>query len=178
MSEENTNVNDETTENTQEEKQDNATFTQSEVDRQISKAVESAISKQRAKWEQEKQEEIEKAKSEAEEYAKLTQKEKEEAELTKRLEELEKREKELNNRELLGQIQSDLKENNLPAELADTLLNLQDNGKIKAKIGDIKKHIDDTVNAQVKEALRQETPTQSTREVENDPFQAKIAKYK
>lgn len=168
----------ETTENTQEEKQDNTTYSQSEVDRQISKAVESAIQKQRAKWEEEKQQEIEQAKDEAAEYAKMTQKEKEEAEFKKRLEELERREKELNNRQLLNEIESDLKENELPIALADALLALQDNEKIKNKISDIKKHVDEQVNVRVKEALRQDTPNEGTKELSSDPFTAKLAKYK
>lgn len=167
----------ETTENTQEEKQDNATYSQSEVDRQISKAVESALKKQRSKWEEEKEQEIEKAKNEAVEYAKMTQKEKEEAEFKKRLEQLEDREKELNNRELLSQIESDLKENELPASFAQSLLAIQDNEKIKEAITGIKKEFDEAVNAQVKEKLRQDTPEAGTKEINNDPFAAKLAKY-
>src|SRR5699024_8633241 len=55
----------EITENTQEDEQETTTYTQSELDRQVSKAVESAITKQRNKWEEEKQQEIEQAKNEA-----------------------------------------------------------------------------------------------------------------
>lgn len=167
----------ETTENTQEEKQDNTTFTQSDVDRQISKAVESALKNGRAKWEEEKQKEIEQAKNEAEEYAKMSQKEKEDAEYQKRIDALEKREKELNDRQLLSEIETDLKDNKLPASFAQSLLAIQDNEKIKQAITDIKKDFDEAVNAQVKEALRQETPDESTAELTNNPIQAKLAKY-
>lgn len=168
----------ETTENNTNEEQENTTYTQSEVDSKISKAVESALKKREAKMQEELEERIEKERNEAAEYAKLTQKEQEEEDYKKRMQELEKREQEINNRELKAQVESDLKENNLPLTLADTLISVQDNEKIKGKIADIKKDFDDAVNAQVKEALRQETPTQSTKELADDPFTAKLAKYK
>lgn len=158
--------------------QEETTFTQADVDRQISKAVESALSKNKAKWEEEKQAELEKAKNEAAEYAKLTQKEKEEAELTKRLGQLEQREKELNQRELLNQIQGDLKEHNLPLELADSLIHTNDSEKIKTQLTAIKQLVDNEVNARVKEALRQDTPGESNGDLSNDPFQAILNKYK
>ena len=168
----------EITENQKTDEQDNTTFTQAEVDRQISKAVESALSKREAKMKEEMEQRIEQERNEAAEYAKLTQKEQEEAEFNKRLEELEKREQELNNQQLLNQIESDLKENNLPTSFSETLLSLQDNEKIKGKIVEIKEEFDAAVNEQVKEALRQDTPGQSTTEKEVDPFTAKINQYK
>jgi len=164
-------------ETTEETEQTEDTFTRSDVDREVSKAVEKAIQNQRAKWEEEKAKELEKAKNEAIEYAKMTQKEKEEAELNKRLEQLEARERELNRRELLTNIQNDLKENELPVELADTLITIEDNEKIKERITTIKEFIDKSVNEKVKEALRQDTPSESTGEISNDPFAAKLRKY-
>ncbi|WP_200411299.1 capsid assembly scaffolding protein Gp46 family protein [Virgibacillus salexigens] len=135
------------------------TFTQSEVDSKISRAVDSALKKQQEKLEKQKQDEIEKAKQDAAEYAKLTQKEKEEADYKKRAEALEKRERELNNRQLLSEIESDLKENELPIAFAESLLSMQDNEKIKVSITAIKKQFDEAVNQAVKEKLRQDTPT-------------------
>src|SRR5690625_6048018 len=88
------------------------------------------------------------------------------------MEELEQREKELNDRQLLNQIESDLKENNLPTSFSETLLSLQDNEKIKGKIVEIKEEFDAAVNEQVKEAHRQDTPGQSTTEKEVDPFRS------
>src|SRR5699024_404972 len=133
MEENKNNVEVEETENTQEQEQGNTTFTRSDVDREVSKAVEKAITNQRKKWEEEKQ-----------------------AEEDKRLQELEKREKELNNRQLFPEIQSDLQENNLPKDLAELLLPIQDNEKIKTQINTIKELIDNTVNERVKETLRQD----------------------
>lgn len=161
----------------QEEQVTEETYTRSDVDREISKAVETAINNQRKKWEEEKQAEIERAKNEAAEYAKMTQKEKEEAELKRKLEEIEKREQELNQRELLAQIKSDLQENELPTELAETFIGLQDNEKIKANIKSVKELIDKEINNRVKERLRQDTPEESVGEVKTDPFTEKLRKY-
>ncbi len=137
---------------------DEDTFTKSQVDSQISKAVDSALKKQQAKLEKEKQVELDKAKAEAADYAKMTQKEKEDAEYQKRVKALEDRERELNNRQLLSEIESDLKENELPGAFAESLLSLQDNEKIKEQITNLKSAFDEAVNTQVKEALRQDTP--------------------
>src|SRR5699024_2037277 len=145
-----------TTEENTEEKY--STLTQSEEDSQISKAVDSALKKQQDKLEKQKQEELDRAKAEATEYAKLTQKEKEEADYNKRMRALEEREQELNNKELLSQIESDLKENELPTSFAQSLLAIQDNEKIKESITDIKKQFDEAVNEAVKGKLRQDTP--------------------
>jgi len=144
------------------------TFTQSEVDSQISKAVDSALKKQQAKLEKEKQAELDKAKAEAAEYAKLTQKEKEEADYNKRVKALEDREQELNNKELLSQIESDLKENELPPSFAQSLLAIQDNEKIKESITDIKKQFDEAVNEAVKGKLRQDTPPAGSNSLSNN----------
>jgi len=154
------------------------TFTQSEVDSQISKAVDKALKNQQSKLEEQMQEKIEQERNEAAEYAKLTQKEKEEADYNKRLEALEKREKELNDRQLLNQIESDLKENSLPTSFAQSLLTIQDNGKIKDAITNIKEEFDSAVNEQVNSRLRQDTPSEGTKATESDPFAKIMSKYK
>ncbi|MDL4842829.1 capsid assembly scaffolding protein Gp46 family protein [Aquibacillus rhizosphaerae] len=131
---------------------------EAEADRKLSKSLE----KKRAEWEKEKKQIEADAKKTAEEYAKLTAKEKEDAEYQKRVEALEKREQELNNKQLLSEIQTDLKDNSLPGEFAESLLTIQDNEKIKKQISVLKKSFDDAVQEKVKEALRQETPKGST----------------
>lgn len=156
MSEEN-NATTETTET-----QQDTTFTQSEVDSRISKAVDSALKKQQAKLEEEKQQAIEDASKKAETYAKLSAKEKEDAEYKERLTKLEQRERELNMKQLKSEVESDLKNDGLPVEFASTLINLEDNEKIKESIKGIKKQFDEAVNNAVKEALRQDTPKGSS----------------
>jgi len=168
----------ETTENTNNEEQEDTAYSQSEVDSQISKAVASALEKREAKMQKELESRIEKERNEAAEYAKLTAKEQEEADYKKRLEEIESRERAINDRELLNQIESDLKENELPVAFAQSLLTIQDNEKIKDAVGSIKEEFDNAVNEQVKTRLRQDTPSESTVEVESDPFAKLINKYK
>lgn len=147
---------------------DDKTFTQSEVDSQISKAVEKAISNKRKEFEQEKQQAIEDAKKDAAEYAKMTKAQQEEADYNKRLKELEERERELNMKQLKSEVESDLKEEGLPTEFAGTLINLEDNEKIKEAITGIKKQFDEAVNNAVKEALRQDTPSSGDGKVTNN----------
>lgn len=134
------------------------TFTQSEVDSRISKAVDSALEKARKKFEDEKKQAIEDAKKDAEDYAKMSAKEREEAEIQKRLKAIEDRERELNEKQLLTEIESDLKEQALPLSFAQPLLRLGENEEIKKAIAGIKKDFDTAVNERVKEELRQDTP--------------------
>ena len=166
----------EQTKNTNEPKVE--TYTRSEVDSQISKAVESALEKNRQKLEAEFNERLEAEKQEAIEYQKLTDKQKMEKDMEKRLAEIEAREKEINNRELLSKINDDLRENNLPTSLAETLVGLGDSEKIKDSIAKIKKDFDEAVNNQVKESVRQRTPEQSTTDGTIDPFEEKLKKYR
>lgn len=127
---------------------------EAEADRKLAKALE----KKQAEWNEKLEERLKEERKSAEEYAKMTAKEKEDAEYQKRVEKLEAREKEINNRELLSQIESDLKENDLPTTFAQSLLSIGDNEKIKESITGIKKDFDAAVAEKVKEALRQETP--------------------
>lgn len=128
---------------------------EAESDRKLQKALE----KKQAEWESQLADKLEAERKSAEDYAKMTAKEKEDAKYKERLKELEAREKEINNRELLTQIESDLKENDLPLSFAPSLLNVGDNEKIKESIAGIKKDYDNAVNEKVKEALRQDTPS-------------------
>lgn len=127
---------------------------ESESDRKLAKALE----KKQAEWEAQLADKLKAERKSAEEYAKMTAKEKEEAKYQERLKELEEREKEINSRELLTQIESDLKENELPLSFAKSLLSVGDNEKIKESIAGIKKDFDSAVNEKVKEALRQDVP--------------------
>src|SRR5699024_12243914 len=78
----------ETTENTQEEEQESTTFTRSDVDREVSKAVQSALDKREAKHKEEMQKAIEDANAEKERLTKLSEKERKDEELTKREQEI------------------------------------------------------------------------------------------
>lgn len=137
-------------------------FDRSEVDRKISKAVESALNKQREKFEREKQAEIEKAKKDAEQYSKLSEREKLEKQLEEREKQIEARERELNNAKLQSDIEADLKENSLPVAFAELLVSLEDPEEIKKAVNNIKKTFDEAVHEQVKVKLRQDSPEEGS----------------
>lgn len=141
---------------------EDVTLTQEELDKKIEaeadRKLAKALEKKQAEWDAKLTEKLEAERKSAEEYAKLTAKEKEDADYKKRVSELEKREQELNSRQLLSQIESDLKENSLPVSFAPSLLTVGDNEQIKEAITAIKKDFDEAVNAVVKEKLRQDTP--------------------
>lgn len=138
--------------------QEQETYTRSEVDSQISKAVETALSKRERKHQQELEDAREEAKKEAERYANLTEKEKKDKEIEKREQDLAKKEKEFKLRELKADVESDLKEKGLPTSFAQSLIHLEDNEQINDVVNSIKEDFDKAVQEQVKEATRQSTP--------------------
>ena len=143
------------------DKGDGATYTQADVDRSISKAVESALKKREAKFEEEKRMAIEKAKREAVEYSKLTEKERFEKELADREAEIVKREEELRLRTLKAEVQTDLLKEKLPESLADVLVMLGDAESIRDVVRDLKATMDEGIKNGIKERLSQDTPMDS-----------------
>ena len=146
-----------TPENSGDQKQE--TYTRSEVDSQISKAVETALSKRDRKHQQELDKAREEAKKEAESYAKLTEKEKKDKEIEKREQALAEKEKEFRLRELKADVENDLKDKGLPTSFAESLIHLEDNEQINEVVNAIKEDFDRAVQEQVKEATRQSTPS-------------------
>lgn len=138
------------------------TLTQAELDKKIEaeadRKLAKALEKKQAEWQTQLDEKLAAERKTAEEYAKMTAKEKEDAAYKSRLSELEKREQELNKRQLLTQVEADLKDNSLPVSFASSLLTVGDNEQIKEAINAIKKDFDEAVNEAVKGKLRQETP--------------------
>lgn len=133
-------------------------LTQSELDSQKHKAVNKALANQEKKFEQRLKEAVENARSEAESYAKLTEKEKRDKEIEKREQALAKKEKQFKLRELKADVESDLKEKGLPTSFAQSLIHLEDNEQINDVVNSIKEDFDKAVQEQVKEATRQSTP--------------------
>lgn len=133
-------------------------LTQSELDSQKHKAVNKALANQEKKFEQRLKEAVENARSEAESYAKLTEKEKKDKEIEKREQALAEKEKEFKLRELKADVESDLKEKGLPTSFAQSLIHLEDNEQINDVVNSIKEDFDKAVQEQVKEATRQSTP--------------------
>ena len=139
--------------------QEQETYTRSEVDSQISKAVETALSKRERKHQQELDKAREEAKKEAESYAKLTEKEKKDKEFEKREQALAEKENKFRLRELKADVENDLKDKGLPTSFAESLIHLEDNEQINEVVNAIKEDFDRAVQEQVKEATRQSTPS-------------------
>lgn len=134
-------------------------LTQSELDSQKHKAVNKALANQEKKFEQRLKEAVENARSEAESYAKLTEKEKKDKEFEKREQALAEKEKEFRLRELKADVENDLKDKGLPTSFAESLIHLEDNEQINEVVNAIKEDFDRAVQEQVKEATRQSTPS-------------------
>lgn len=134
-------------------------LTQSELDSQKHKAVNKALANQEKKFEQRLKEAVENARSEAESYAKLTEKEKKDKEFEKREQALAEKEKKFRLRELKADVENDLKDKGLPTSFAESLIHLEDNEQINEVVNAIKEDFDRAVQEQVKEATRQSTPS-------------------
>lgn len=136
---------------------DKKTFTQAEIDAQISKAVDTALKRQRAKLDQEIADRIENERKEAERLAKLSENERKDEEMKKREKDIADRLAELERKELKADAISDLNQKGLPSEFADFLL-AEDAEKTLENINAFKEAFDKAVNEAVKEKLRQDTP--------------------
>lgn len=122
---------------------------QSEFDKRVAKALETA----KSKWETEKATELENAKTEAEKLAKMNAEQKAKYAEEKRLAELEKREKDITTRELKAQAYETLAEKNLPKELIGTL-NFSDAEQCNKSIEAVEKAFQSAVEKAVNDKLR------------------------
>lgn len=122
---------------------------QSEFDKRVTKALETA----KSKWETEKATELENAKTEAEKLAKMNAEQKAKYEEDKKVAELEKREKDITTRELKAQAYETLAEKNLPKELIGTL-NFESAETCNASMEAVEKAFQSAVEKAVNEKLR------------------------
>lgn len=143
---------------------------QSEFDKKIAKALETA----KGKWEAEATKKIEDAKTEAEKLAKMNADQKAEYERQKSLEELAKREKDINTRELKAQAYETLAEKGLPKDLAN-ILNYESAETCNQSIEAVEKSFQEAVEKAVNERLRGGTPPKGATGG-TDALRAQIAK--
>ncbi len=141
----------------EEEGEGKETFTRSEVDSEISKAVNTALENRDAKHQKDLQQAVNDALAEKERLSKLSEKERKDEELSKREKDLEKRLADIERKELLADAVSDLNKKELPAEFAEVLLGEDAESTLK-NINTFKESFDKAVNDAVKEKLRQDTP--------------------
>lgn len=126
---------------------------QSEFDKRVSKALETA----KGKWETDYQAKIEEAKTEAQKLAKMNADQKAEYEKQKRESELSKREKDINTRELRATAYETLAEKSLPKELVE-ILDYTDAEKCSASIESVAKAFQGAVEAEANKRLRGGNP--------------------
>ncbi|MDN2450079.1 DUF4355 domain-containing protein [Leuconostoc sp. UCMA20149] len=145
----------ETTDNQEqtETQDDKLTFTPKEFDSEVDKRIANALQTAKAKWDEEKQTEI----SNAEKLAKMSAAERKEAEDKAKQETLDKREKELNMREYRYEAKHQLEENGLPDSFVDMVLS-EDAETTKNNIGAIKAEFDKAIEAAVNEKLKGNNP--------------------
>ncbi|MBN6206377.1 DUF4355 domain-containing protein [Ralstonia pickettii] len=133
------------------------TFTKSEVDRQISHAIESFKQNQAPKQQEAINQAVKDALAEQQRLSKLSEKERQEEELTQREKTLQEREAKIKRAELRSDAVDDLQKKGLPSDFADILLG-DDAESTLANIKTFKDAFDSAVNDAVKEKLRQDTP--------------------
>lgn len=126
---------------------------QSEFDKRVAKALETA----KGKWETEKATELENAKTEAEKLAKMNAEQKAKYAEEKRIAELEKREKDITTRELRATAYETLAEKNLPKDLVD-ILNYESAETCNSSIEAVEKAFQSAVEKAVNEKLRGGNP--------------------
>lgn len=153
-------VKEEQEEETQETKESEV-VNRSELDSLIGKAVSKALTNNDAKWQTKLDEEVEKAKDEAVEFAKLSEKEKESAKHKKELEAFKQEKAEFQKEKLLVAVKSDLQDVQLPTAFAESLVQLNDAEKIKTAITDIKTIWDEKIQEAIKAKVRQAAPKDS-----------------
>ena len=122
---------------------------QSEFDKKVAKALETA----KSKWAAEYESKLEAEKTEAAKLAKLSADEKAKYETEKRLKELEARESELNRREMKAKAMDILQEKGLDRSFAE-IVDLTDAEKCNASIETISKIFNDALEKKVADKLR------------------------
>lgn len=126
---------------------------QSEFDKRVAKALETA----KSKWEIDYQAKIQEAKTEAEKLAKMNADQKAEYKKQKKLDELAKREKDITTRELRATAYETLAEKNLPKELVD-ILNYESAETCNKSIEAVEKAFQSAVEKAVNDKLRGGNP--------------------
>lgn len=130
---------------------------QEAAEKEAERRVAKVLSKKQAEWQEDKDKELEEARSEAAKLAKMSADERIKAESEKRQSDIEKREKELNMREYRYEAKHQLEENGLPDTFVDMVLS-EDAETTKNNIGAIKAEFDKAIEAAVNEKLKGTTP--------------------
>lgn len=143
------------------DKGDERTPEEIEFDKKVESESDRKLASAKRKWEQEQevktQKAIEDALAEHQRLSKLSDKEQQEEKLTQREKRVAEQEAEIARKNLRSDAVDDLQSKGLPNEFADFLLG-EDAGSTLENINKFKTAFDESVNAAVKEKLRQDTP--------------------
>lgn len=142
---------------------------QSEFDKRISKALETA----KSKWESDKAKELEAAKSEAEKLAKMNAEQKAEHERQKKEAEFSRRESELTRRELTQTAKEIMIEKGLDLSLID-FLNYESADTVKASIDTLEKTFKEAVQKGVDERFKGTTPKRGNAPTSQSEMEAQV----
>ena len=160
----------------EEDVQKQKTFTQSELDSAISKAIESNSKKLAKKYESLLEKAKEQALEEGETLASLSEKEKEMKKLEAREKLVAEKEAKLLKMERLSTIKSNLLEAKLPEKFADILVLESDDEKVLETIEGLSKEFEEIVKTRVAESLNQPTPKgDKSKSKGNDNFVESLA---
>lgn len=132
---------------------------QAEFDRRVQQAINTALSKQKTKYEALMDDKL----SEAEKLAKMTKEEKADYMQKKRIKELEDREAAVTRKELEAEAKNTLAERKLPTELS-AVLNYKDADSCKTSIETVEKAFQKAVEAAVEEKLKGGRPSKKAPE--------------
>ena len=135
------------------EEKSEKTFTQSDLDSAISKAVDSYSKRKEKEFEDLMKKAVQEGVAKEKTYSQLTEEQKKEKDLEEKLKKLTEKENELNRRERYSGIVTDLQTNGLPLKLADYLVDGKPE-QVKQDILDLKKLFDDAVNEKVNETIK------------------------
>ncbi len=135
---------------------------QAEFDRRVQKAIDTALTKQKTKYEALMNDKL----SEAEKLAKMNKEEKQEYMQKKHEKELEEREANITKRELMAEAKNTLSEKGLPVSLAE-VLNYADAETCNKSIEAVEKAFQDAVSAAVEEKLKGGNPPKKADGKEN-----------
>lgn len=151
----------------QEDKKENKTYTeeelqkllQSETDRKVSKALETA----KSKWQEEYEAKLEQEKSEAEKLAKLSEQERQQLELDKMKQQFEEERKKFMREKLELQTVKELSSLGLPTDFANFVM-ADDAETIQSNIATFKTQFEQAIEKAVNERLQGTTPKTATKQ--------------
>lgn len=160
MENENTVIED-VVEETEGQEEEQTTFTQADVDSQISKAVQTALQNREKKYAKELKNQVAQAVKEAQDLAKMTEEERINAGLQAREQAIAQREAEADRKEFLADVRSELSRVGLPINLAELVVNSTDRDGADTLIQQIKADWDGAIKETVKASARQVDPKAS-----------------